>query len=127
MKKLEELLNKILDCTRVDLETIRMLVFMVLLEIPSILIAIIAQVYIILSLVTCILVLITSEVLVTKIFFNKFNKYLLQTPKATELIYCILNIVGLLLSWYYFAAFIFLVILAFMKGDYNKTKIKEQG
>lgn len=132
MKKLEKLLNKIskaIEYLRIEPElciTILFLIMMLTMEILGIFVAILAHNYLILSTFTYVWVWMITEACVKKIFFNKFNCYLLETPKTTTLTFWTLFVVAAVLSWKYFTAFIFAVILAFMYGDYNKTKKKEE-
>lgn len=125
MKKLEKLLNLIfIKCLRENLWAIFVLIYMLASEILGILVAIHVHNYLILSIFTYMWVLMIVEALVQKIFFKKTNCKLLETPKATSLLFGVLFVVAVVLSWQYFEAFIFAVILAFMHADYNKTKNK---
>ena len=130
MKKLENLLNKIsyrMKYLRNNIwicEVISLLIVLLVSEIFGIFIAINVHNYLILSITTYIWVWMISEAFMKKIFFERFDLYLMKTPKATLLIFWMAFVVAVVLSWNYFAAFVFMVILAFIHADYNKTKKK---
>lgn len=128
MKKLEALLDKLkvlLDekGMRISeaLGMLLMLVIMLMAEVAGIFIAIQSNIYIILSGMTFMWVWLIAACCVKKIFFNKLNNYLLETPKATALIFYIILIAILILSWKCLIGFIFSVILAFIIADYIKN------
>ena len=114
MKKLEALLDKLkvlLDAQGMRISEalgmLLMLVIMLMAEVAGIFIAIQSNIYIILSGMTFMWVWLIAAGCVKKIFFNKLNNYLLETPKATTLIFYIILIAILILSWKCLIGFIF--------------------
>ena len=63
-----------------------------------------------------------QECFINKIFFKKLDNYLLQTPKATTLVFGVIFIITMILSWNYFTGFMLTTILAFIIGDFRKNK-----
>lgn len=125
MRKLLNKISTMRECLRKEPElgiAILYLITTLLMGILGIHIAIQEHNYLLLSISAYFLVLMISETYVKKIFFDKFNCYLLDNPKATLLTYWTVTIILLISSLKYLTAFVFLVVLAFMDADYNKTK-----
>lgn len=132
MKKLEALLNKVVELFSVEgirlhevIQALISLVLMCLYEGLGIWMAVVGNVYLVLSIATFLWVWMITECFINKIFLKKLNNYLLETPKATTLVFWILFIFSIILSWKYFIGFILSVILAFMLADFIKNKEKE--
>lgn len=133
MKKLEALLEKIAEICAEVFEDMReeevaglimFLVMMAVVEGFSIWIAVVVNFYFPLAIMTSFWVWLIG-LFVNKIFFKKLNNYLLETPKATTLIFVLIFIGTIILSCKYFIGFILSVILAFMLADYQKNKTAE--
>lgn len=131
MKKLEALLNKLEELFSVEgmrphevVETLIALALMIVFEGIFIWVAIVSKFYFPLSIMTFMWVWMITECCINKVFLKKLNNYLLETPKATTLVFWILLIFSIILSCKYFIGFIFSVILAFMVADFKKNKKK---
>lgn len=129
MKKLERLLEKLGEILSVEgmrtsevIQTLFYLALMCLFEGVGIWIAVVANNYLFLSIITFLLIWMITECFVNKIFFEKIDNYLLETPKATILVFWIIFIITMILSWKYFVGFILSTILAFMLGDFKNNK-----
>lgn len=61
------------------------------------------------------------SVSVNKVFLKKISNYLQETPKATTLIFIIICLATLVISWSHFIGVIISAILAFMLADYMKN------
>lgn len=133
MKKLEKLLGKLLEklleitgakgmregeVAQALIALIAMLVY----EIFAIEIAIVIKCYLVLSLGTFSCIKLILECFINKIFFEKLDNYLLETPKVTTLLFWIIFIISMILSWDNFVGFIISTILAFILGDYRNNK-----
>lgn len=123
MKKLERLLEKIIGDKRPSdvLKDVIFAIELIVTAIIGILLAVTFNIYLVLSVMLFLCVLTIALVFVNKVFFRKLNDYLLETPKATTLVLCIMCTVAAVLSWKYFIGVIFSVILAFMCADYIKN------
>lgn len=129
MKKLETLLQKLIKIIGVNgmwssdvAQVVTCLVLMILFGGIGIWIAVVLQKYLILSMITFLWVWMIQECLSNKIFFKKLDNYLLQTPKATTLVFGVIFIITMILSWNYFVGFMLTTILAFIIGDFRKNK-----
>lgn len=129
MKKLETLLQKLIKIIGVNgmwssdvAQVVTCLVLMILFGGIGIWIAVVLQKYLILSMITFLWVWMIQECFINKIFFKKLDNYLLQTPKATTLVFGVIFIITMILSWNYFVGFMLTTILAFIIGDFRKNK-----
>ncbi|MCI8344470.1 MAG: hypothetical protein HFJ42_00535 [Clostridia bacterium] len=129
MKKLETLLQKLTKIIGVNgmwssdvAQVVTCLVLMLLFGGIEIWIAVVFQKYLILSMITFLWVWMIQECFINKIFFKKLDNYLLQTPKATTLVFGVIFIITMILSWNYFTGFMLTTILAFIIGDFRKNK-----
>lgn len=123
MKKLERLLEKIIGDKQPSdvLKDVIFAIELIVTAIIGILLAVTFNNYLVLSMTLFLCVLTIALVFVNKVFFRKLNNYLLEIPKATTLVLCIMCTVSAVLSWKYFIGVIFSVILAFMFADYIKN------
>ena len=129
MKKLETLLQKLTKIIGVNgmwssdvAQVVTCLVLMLLFGGIEIWIAVVFQKYLILSMITFLWVWMIQECFINKIFFKKLDNYLLQTPKATTLVFGVIFIITMILSWNSFTGFMLTTILAFIIGDFRKNK-----
>lgn len=120
MKKLERLLEKLIgDKQPIDIiKDIVFLVELVVLTFVGIYLASSLNNYIMLSVIIFFWVGLIKETFLKKELFKKLNNYLRETPKATTLIFLIISVIILVLSWKYFIGMIFSSILAFIFIDY---------
>lgn len=121
MKKLEKLLDKLIGDKRPS-EILEILV-----SLGAILVWCVLGIfwaiegnYLMLAFVTfaCVWKVLVS---VNKVFLKKISNYLQETPKATTLIFIIICLATLLISWSHFIGVIISAILAFMFADYMKN------
>jgi len=106
------------------IQLLTLVVLMCFFEGVGIWVAIVIQNYLLLSTFTFVWVWVITECYINKIFLKKLDNYLLETPKATTLIFWIIYIILMILSLNYFVGVILSTILAFMIGDFRKNKGK---
>lgn len=129
MKKLEKLLEKIvwffqeLKCGD---GTLGFVVFVILLLVSGVWTAVTLHFYLLLTLAIGIIVAIITGDYIKKIFFEKLDNYLLETPRSTKLIGFIIFTMIVILSCKYFISIIFATIFAFFVADYFKNEEKQE-
>lgn len=122
---MERKLNKIANWFKKESNTIAVALFLFILtflEITGIVIAILKHNYVLLTFSTYVWVMMITEVFIKKYFFKKLDYFLIKTPYTSNLIFFVVALITIILSWKYLIAFVLCVIQAMLYGEYCRLK-----
>lgn len=101
---------------------ILVLFLLLMIEISGIAVAVVAHNYFVLSLATYLLIMPISEICINKKPFEKIVKNLLKKQYTSNVIFFVVGLITIALSWKYFVAFLLCIPQAILYGQYCRAK-----
>ncbi len=95
-------------------------------EIVSIIGAVIEKNYFLLSIINYFVILLIVAGFFKKCFFKKLTYYLVKRPLSTKLVFFILGVSSIILSWRFFVAFLLCIPQAMIYGEFLRVEEEEK-
>lgn len=101
---------------------ILVLLQLLMIEISGIAVAVVSHNYLLLSLATYLLIMPISEICISQKPFEKVVKTLLKKPYTSNVVFFVVGLITIALSWKYFVAFLLCIPQAILYGQYCRAK-----
>ncbi len=125
-KKLRSIENWLTTNRKEIILVVLVLIELVIGEIASIMGAVIAKSYCLLSIITYFLILLIMAGFFKKCFFKRLTYYLVKRPLSTKLVFSILAISSIILSIWFFVAFLLCIPQAIIYGEFSRVEEEEK-
>lgn len=102
------------------------LIIAVILEIFGIQEAVTTKNYFLLSVINYLVILLIMEGFCKKCFFKRLTYYLVKRPLSTKLVFFILGVSSIILSIWFFVAFLLCIPQAMIYGEFSRVEEEEK-
>ena len=126
-KKLRSIKNWLTTDHRQEIiMTVLLLIIVVICEISGIIEAVDTKNYFLLSAINYLVILLIMTCFFKKCFFKRLTYYLVKRPLSTKLVFFILGVSNIILSCWFFVAFLLCIPQAMIYGEFSRVEEEEK-